>query len=120
MFIPANGGGRSPHRDGRKDPLVPGAPLLPVDNDPEEEVFDEVPSVVQEEEVNLEENEYEAPVQMGVCGEDEAPEMSEYENLRERNIKKLRDVQQRAKGNKFLQVKASFRQKVSKSSPHLL
>ena len=33
---------------------------------------------------------------------------------------KLRDVQQRAKGNKFLQVKASFRQKVSKSSPHLI
>ena len=46
-----------------------------------------------EEEVNLEgENEYEAPIQIGVCGENEVPEMSEYEKLRERNIREREEM----------------------------
>ena len=46
-----------------------------------------------EEEVNLEgANEYEAPVQIAMCGEDEVPEMSEYEKLRERNIREREEM----------------------------
>ena len=115
MFYPrAEGGGGSPQRDDRKDPLVPAAPLAPVDNDPSivmetevdhnadldlcpdgeesvhndpkvEEVCDEVPSMAEEQDEGEKENE--APVLIGVCGEDEDPEMSEYEKLRERNIR---------------------------------
>ena len=53
--------------------------------------------MVEEEEVHQEvyqeeENEYEAPVQIDVCGEDVVPEMSAYEKLRERNIREREEM----------------------------
>ena len=49
--------------------------------------------MVEEEDVLLEgENEHEAPVPIGLCGEDEVPEMSEYKKLREQNIKEREEM----------------------------
>ena len=42
--------------------------------------------------VEEEVNEYEAPVQVAVCGEDVGPELSEYEKLRERNIREREEM----------------------------
>ena len=50
--------------------------------------------MVEVEENQLEEGEHEdeAPVLIGVCGEDVGPEMSEYEKLRERNIREREEM----------------------------